>query len=63
MAKRPTKKSLKIWIEPERHEEIKKAAEADRRTISAWVMVQVVDKALDDAKAIERAIEDAKRKT
>jgi uncharacterized protein (DUF1778 family) len=61
MTKRPTKKSLKIWIEPERHEEIKKAAEADRRTISAWVMVQV-DKALDDAKAIERAIEDAKRK-
>jgi uncharacterized protein (DUF1778 family) len=49
MTKRPTKKSLKIWIEPERHEEIKKAAEADRRTISAWVMVQV-DKALDDAK-------------
>jgi hypothetical protein len=61
MAKRPTRKSLKIWIEAEKHGEIKKAAEADRRTISAWVMVQV-DKALDDAKAIERAIEDAKRK-
>ena len=56
MAKKPGKKSLKIWIEPDKHEAIKEAAKADRRTMTAWIMI-LVDKALE-----ERAIEEAKRK-
>jgi hypothetical protein len=44
-------KPLRIWVTAEMRETIKKLAEADRRPVSTWIMM-----------AIERAIEEAKRK-
>jgi len=44
-------KPLRIWVTAEMRETIKKLADADRRPVSTWIMM-----------AIERAIEEAKRK-
>jgi hypothetical protein len=51
MAKKTRDKPLRIWVSAEMRETIKKLAEADRRPVSTWIML-----------AIERAIEEAKRK-
>ena len=51
--KQQARKSLKLWISPEKHAAIKKAATADRRTMLSWIMI-LVDKALDEAERKER---------
>ncbi|HWW37152.1 MAG TPA: hypothetical protein VNZ23_18190 [Xanthobacteraceae bacterium] len=48
--KHETRKSLKLWISPEKHAAIKKAAANDRRSMLSWIMI-LVDKALEDEKA------------
>ena len=42
------RKKLTLWVSPQKHAEIKQAAEDDRRSMTAWIMI-LVDKALEDA--------------
>jgi predicted HicB family RNase H-like nuclease len=51
MAKKPTRKKLTLWVSPQRHAEIKKAAADDKRSMTAWIMIQV-----------ERALEEGAKK-
>jgi predicted HicB family RNase H-like nuclease len=43
------RKKLTFWVPPEKHAAIKKAAEDDRRSMTAWVMLQI-ERALEEAK-------------
>jgi hypothetical protein len=43
------RKKLTLWVSPQKHVDIKKAAEDDRRSMTAWILMHV-DKALDEAK-------------
>jgi cytidylate kinase len=50
MAKRPSQKSLKVWLDADLHATIKKLAAEDRRSMTAWI-----------THLVEREIEERKR--
>jgi hypothetical protein len=41
------RKKLTLWVTPEKHWAIRRAAEDDRRSMTAWIML-LVDKALGE---------------
>ena len=51
-----SRKKLTLWVSPQKHAEIRQAAEADRRSMTAWILLHV-DKALEAGKRKnERAV-------
>lgn len=43
--------ALKVYVTPEDHAAIKRAADAERRSLSSYVAVAAVEKAKEEAKA------------